>query len=114
MHGYVCKLGPTRPESAITMLFLIFFSALVLAAPFDIPLDLDTFGNLTATNRCSDSQDWQAYAFLVEDCFTAIQRVYIEKVLRNPNENYEFVAPGTRHKTKKSSIRTPAQYTVRE
>ena len=98
------------------MLFtpLLFF-ALALAAPLDLPLDLDTFQNLTARNRCSTSPEWQAYAFLVEDCFTAIQRVYIEEVLKKPSyEIYEFIAEGTYPRTTHPSVRTPAQYTVSE
>ncbi|KAL9129376.1 MAG: hypothetical protein Q9175_007309 [Cornicularia normoerica] len=82
--------------------------------PLDPPLYLNAFENLTATKRCSSSQDWQAYGFLVEDCFTAIQRVYIEEVLRNPDEVYEFTATGTYPKTQHPRVRTPAQYTVSE
>lgn len=97
------------------MLSILFpFFALALAAPFDPPVDFPTFKNLTATNRCSNSPDWQAYAFLVEDCFTAIQRVYIEEVLKNPNQLYEFTAQGTHPKTQNPWLRTPAQYTVSE
>lgn len=91
--------------------FLLFF-CLALAAPLDQIFTLNTFTNLTATSRCSSSQDWQAYAFLVEDCFTAIQRVYIEEVIRRPDETYEFVAEGSYPKTKNPWVRTPAQYTV--
>lgn len=114
LHAYVYELGPTLSDSVITMLVLVLFSALALAAPFDLPLDLDNFQNLTAKNRCSSSPDWQAYAFLVEDCFTAIQRLYIEDFLKHPDTTYEFLAPGSRHRTEKPSIRTPAQYTVSE
>lgn len=96
------------------MLFvlLLFFALTALAAPFDPLLDLDTIKNLSATNRCSSSQDWQAYAFLVEDCFTAIQRVYLEQVLQKPDEIYEFIAPGSYPQTRKPWVRTPMQYTT--
>lgn len=93
---------------------LLLFFTLALAAPLDQIFTLNAFTNLTATNRCSSSQDWQAYAFLVEDCFTAIQRVYIEEVIRRPVETYEFVAEGSYPKTKYPWVRTPAQYTVSE
>ena len=96
----------------LSLLFWLF--TLAFAAPLDLPLDIDTFKNLTATDRCSNSQEWQAYAFLVEDCFTAIQRLYIEEILRNPDEIYEFLAAGTTRRTKNPWIRTPAQYTVSE
>ncbi|KAL9064751.1 MAG: hypothetical protein Q9161_008680 [Pseudevernia consocians] len=96
------------------MLCIILFPlfALALAAPLDPPpVDLSFVKNLTATNRCSDSPDWQAHAFLVEDCFTAIQRVYIEEVLHKPTELYEFLAQGTSPTTQNPWVRTPAQYT---
>ncbi|CAF9933413.1 hypothetical protein IMSHALPRED_009348 [Imshaugia aleurites] len=95
------------------MLCILLFLALAYAAPLDLPLDLDSFENLTATDRCSSSQDWQAYAFLVEDCFVAVQRIYFEGILhKNPDEVYEFLAPGTHPRTRNSFVRTPAQYTV--
>lgn len=87
------------------------FLALALAAALDDPASSP---NLTATNRCSSSPDWQAYAFLVEDCFTAIQRVYIERVLQRPDEMYEFVAEGTYPETRNPWVRTPFEYTVSE
>lgn len=96
------------------LLILFLFPALALAAPLDLPLDLVTFRNLTSTDRCSNSADWQAYAFLVEDCYTAIQRVYIQEVLRKPEERFEFIARGIQHRTKKPWIRTPVHFTVGE
>lgn len=113
MHGYGYKLRFTLSHSLIIMLFSIFvFSAFVIAAPLDLPLDIANFRNLTATDRCSDSPGWQAPDFLAEDCFVAIQRVYIEKVLQKPNELYEFYARGSYPTTKKPSVRTPVKYTV--
>ena len=94
------------------ILLLIF--AMAMASPLDLPLDLTNLKNLTTMNRCSSSPDWQAYAFLVEDCYTAIQRIYIERMLRDPDELYEFVAQGAPRTTKKPGIRTPLQYTVSE
>ena len=93
---------------------LLLFFALTLAAPLDLPLDIALVKNVTAVNRCSNSRDWQAYAFLVEDCYAVIQRVYIERMLRDPDELYEFIAQGAPRETKKPGIRTPAQYTVSE
>lgn len=98
------------------MLFISFlFLALAFAAPLDLSLDLDTVQNLTSVDRCSDSPAWQAYAFLVEDCYSAIQRVYIEEVLKKPNlELYEFVADGSYPKSHHPWMRTPVQFTVSE
>lgn len=97
------------------MLFVLFLPfALAIAAPLDLPLDLNTFENLTATNRCSKSREWRAYGFLIEDCFTAIQGLYINEVLKKPNELYEFVAGGSSPTTRNPWVRTPSQYTVSE
>lgn len=116
MHSCnVYKLGFTHSHLPITMLcILVLFFGFAHAVPVDLPLNLNTFKNLTATNRCSSSQECQAYAFLIEDCFTAIQRVYIEEVIRRPDEMYEFFAGGTYPKTSKPWVRTPSQYTVSE
>lgn len=107
-------LEHTPSHSSVKMLLILLsFFALALAAPLDPPLDLDTFTNLTETNRCSSSRDWRAYGFLIEDCFTAIQRIYIDEVVRkSPHEVYEFIAEGTYPKTRNPSVRTPSQYIV--
>lgn len=105
----------------LLLLLLPFLALLALAAPPlepSPPLDLTTTTanpapNLTATTRCAKSRDWQAYAFLVEDCFTAIQQVYIDEVVKKPAQQvYEFIAEGDYRKTSNPSVRTPAQYTV--
>ena len=115
MHDRVWTLRLDFSHFSVVMPFvLLLFFTLTLAAPLDLSLDIATFKNLTATTRCSSSQDWQAYAFLVEDCYAAIQRVYIERMLNHPDEAYEFVAPGAPRRSKKPGIRTPAQYTVSE
>ena len=110
-HGFRSALS----YSSMTMLFLLFwFLSLTHAIPLDLTLDLNTFRNLTTTDRCANSPEWQAYAFLVEDCFTAIQRVYIEKVLKEPDETHEFISRGNYPRTEYPWLRTPAQYTVSE
>ena len=115
VQASVYKLVLSLPRSAIMILFvLLLFSTLAVAAPLDLPLDLGTFRNLTATSRCSDSADWQAYAFLVEDCYAAVQRLYIEDVLRKPDVSYEFISRYGHHGTKRPWIRTPVQISVRE
>ena len=110
---------PSSPPS-IGMLFvaLVTFFAGTLAVPLDLPrdlsLDLNSFKNLTATNRCSNSPEWKAHGFLVEDCFPAVQRLYVDEVRRNPDEKYEFSNLGRQRRTGKPWIRTPVQITVSE
>ena len=112
MHGFdVFNFRLTFAHFSSTMLLIHFmFFALTSAAPLELTMPM----NLTELSRCTRSKDWQAYAFLVEDCFTAIQRLYIEEVLRKPDAIYEFVTTGTYRKTLHPWMRTPAEYTVSE
>ncbi|KAM0797552.1 hypothetical protein BDR22DRAFT_435450 [Usnea florida] len=97
------------PHFSTTMLLIHFMVfALALAAPLEKTMPK----NLTASSRCTRSQDWQAYAFLVEDCYTAIQRLYIEEVLKKPDAIYEFITVGTYPRTLHPWMRTPIEYTV--
>lgn len=115
VQAFVDKLALSLSRSPIMMPFVLFlFSTLAVAAPLDLPLDLGTFRNLTATKRCSDSPDWQAYAFLVEDCYAAVQRLYIEEVLRKPDVSFEFISRHGPHSAKRPWIRTPVQIAVSE
>lgn len=63
--------------------------------------------NLTFSTRCVHSPSWQAPAFLVEDCFAAVQQVYIKHVLRHPDEMFEFFRAGSYGNTKHPRVQTP-------
>ena len=112
MHGSeVSNFCVIIPHFLITMLLIHFMVlALALAAPLEVVMPK----NLTAPSRCTRSEDWQAYAFLVEDCYTAIQRLYIEEVLKKPDAIYEFITTGTYPQTLHPWMRTPIEYTVSE
>ncbi len=64
-------------------------------------------------DRCDSStmQSWQAYAFLIEDCFVAINQFYIKHVVRNPDEIFEFSASSWRAHTRYPRVQTPDMYT---
>lgn len=68
--------------------------------------------SLRLASRCDSRHHWQAYAFLVEDCFTAIQQMYISDVMRHPDVVYEFTSPGTRAKARHPRVQTPSWITV--
>lgn len=93
---------------------MLAFSILASASTLNLPLPslLNTTANLTQTDRCSHSPDWQAYAFLVEDCYAAISRLYVEDVLQHPDELFEFHTAGSRRRTSHPEVRTPSQLTV--
>ena len=112
MHGSdVFNFSSIFPHFSTTMLLIHFmFFVLALAAPPEVTMPK----NLTESSRCTRSEDWQAYAFLVEDCYTAIQRLYIEEVLKKPDAIYEFITIGTHPQTLHPRMRTPIEYTVRE
>lgn len=67
-------------------------------------------------DRCDSSkgQRWQAYAFLVEDCFVAINQFYVKHVVRNPHEVFEFSASPWRSHTRYPRVQTPDVFTYGE
>lgn len=64
-------------------------------------------------DRCdlSKTQSWQAYAFLVEDCFVAVNEFFIKHAVRNPDEIFEFSASQLRAHTRYPRVQTPVVFT---
>ena len=95
--------------------FLVMFFCLLASAratPFNQTPHLPPA--VVPDGHCETAGSWQAYAFLVEDCYAAIQQMYIQDVMRHPDEMYEFTGRGIRPKTIYTRIETPATYTVSE
>ena len=65
--------------------------------------------NLTAGLRCE--QRIQSH-FLVEDCFAAVQALYIDHCITEPDKVYEFRPRSTPPKTKYPWMQVPIVYTV--
>ena len=65
--------------------------------------------NLTAGLRCG--QKPQPH-FLVEDCYAAVQALYIDHVITHADKTYEFRSGSTPPKTKNPWMQTPVFYTV--
>ena len=65
--------------------------------------------NLTAGPRCDPKPQSE---FLVEDCFAAVQALYIDRVITDPDKVYEFRSRTTPPKTKNPWMKTPIVYTV--
>lgn len=92
-----------------------------LGLPVDTPsvnVAFDRTASLNASSlghhdRCDSSrtQSWQANAFLVEDCFVAVNQFYIKHVVRNPGEIFEFSASRWRAHTRFPRVQTPDVYT---
>ena len=99
----------------IPVLFLLSVFHLTYGAPVNqstlLPSNIDPYPS-SRSDHCENAGRWQAYAFLVEDCYAAIQKLYIYDVLRHPHETFEFMAQNSRPKTQYPRIRTPAFYTV--
>ena len=103
---------------------MLFFAFTLLALTSTSPLNL-TFSeefpangtlpkpplttNLTAGRRCD--QEPQG-VFLVEDCFAAVQALYIDHVITDPDKVYEFRPRSTPPKTKNPWMQLPIVYTV--
>ena len=97
-------------------LFLFCLAVLAYSAPLKDSLipGFQASGLLAQAGHCDTVGNWQAYAFLVEDCFRAIQQLYIENVIRHPDEIYEFRSFGARPKTSYTTVPTPASIVVSE
>lgn len=91
------------PTTVTILLILTILTPFPLALSFPFPLNIaDSTLSLPSLNasshiqhdhaRCdgSKTQNWQAYAFLVEDCFVAVNQFYLRHVVRNPDEIFEF------------------------
>lgn len=111
------------------LLPLLSILSIACSAPFDgrlsLPVDaqpvnasFDRTASINAASlgrhdRCDSStkQRWQAYAFLVEDCFVVVNQFYVEHVVRNPDEIFEFSASRLRAHTRYPRVQTPDVYT---
>lgn len=99
---------------ALTLLTLTSASPLSLAFSDEFPANLTLpkpplTTNLTAGLRCD--QEPQG-VFLVEDCFAAVQALYIDRVITDPDKVYEFRSRSTPPKTKNPWMQLPIVYTV--
>ena len=65
--------------------------------------------NLIAGARCG--REPQGY-WLKEDCFAAVQALYIDRVITQPNKVYEFRSRTTAPKTRNEWMKIPLVYTV--
>lgn len=75
-----------------------------------LPLNASSNGNCASTAKYPN---WNSNDWVIEDCFSAVQQVYLKEVLTHPDEAYEFVAlgvPPTR--VPLDSQRTPRKYIV--
>ena len=66
--------------------------------------------NLTQSSRCASPKEYPG--FLSEDCFAAVQAVYINYVVGRPDTIFEFRSPSTPPKTLNPTIRTPLVHAV--
>ncbi|CAD6583281.1 MAG: hypothetical protein ASARMPREDX12_001219 [Alectoria sarmentosa] len=56
-----------------------------------LPLNASGNGNCASTTRYPD---WYSNGWITEDCYTAVQQLYLKEVLTHPDEEYEFVTLG--------------------
>ena len=69
-------------------------------------------GNCASAYRYSN---WKAKEWTIEDCYSAVQQLFIMEVLTHPDEPFEFVDKGaSATKPKLTSQRTPKKYVVGE
>ena len=73
--------------------------------------------NVTAGNgNCASSYQypsWGASDWVIEDCYSALNQLYIDEVLPHPDNRYEFIARGAQATRPKLTVqRTPRKYVV--
>lgn len=82
-----------------------------------LPLNASSNGNGNNGNCASVAKypNWSSNDWVIEDCFAAVQQVYLKEVRTHPDEAYEFVAPGVSPtRSPPDSQRTPRKYIVSE
>lgn len=94
---------------------------LPLSQTLPSPPTLETISNLTSSSPASNGRcapranfpTWYARNWIVEDCYAALQQLYIQETMLHPNQEYEFLQPGASRKDPKiPSQGTPRKYTV--
>ena len=82
--------------------------------------NLEPVANLSGSSngKCASSlkfPTWTAKDWNIEDCYSAVQKVYLEEVLTHPDKQFEFVARGASAiMPKLTAQRTPRKYVIRE
>ena len=77
-----------------------------------LSLNASSNGNCASTGKYPS---WNSNDWVIEDCYTVVQQLYVKEVLDHPEVPYEFVARGvTPTRFPLDSERTPRKYTVRK
>lgn len=75
----------------------------------NIPLNASSNGNCASR---ANYPSWSSPDWVVEDCYTARQQLYVREVLARPNIAYEFLAQGLSPRQHPLGQRTPRKYIV--
>lgn len=81
------------------------------------PLQPNTPLNASSNGNCASRArypSWSSPDWVVEDCYTARQQLYVREVLAQPNIAYEFLAQGLSPRQHPLGQRTPRKYIVGE
>lgn len=73
------------------------------------PLNASSNGNCASKARYPS---WSSPDWVVEDCYTARQQLYVREVLAQPKIAYEFLAQGLSPRQHPQGQRTPRKYIV--
>lgn len=79
------------------------------------PLQPNTTLNASSNGNCASRAkypSWSSPDWVVEDCYTARQQLYVREVLAQPNIAYEFLAQGLSPRQHPLGQRTPRKYIV--
>lgn len=75
-----------------------------------LPLNASDNGNCASTAKYPS---WTSNDWVIEDCYAAVQQLYLKEFLAHPDVAYNFVAPGVSPKgSLVDSQRTPRKYVI--
>lgn len=99
--------GPTLDSSTASILE---------ASPFAPATTNLTASNGASNSNCAAPQNWPSWYspnWLVEDCYAALQRLYMQETMAHKTQRFEFLAPGASQTlTKLPTQKTPRKYIV--
>ena len=81
-----------------------------------LPLPSPNLTSAASNGRCASRAkfpSWYASNWIVEDCYAALQQLYLKETMLHPNQEYEFLQPGASRKDLNIPFQiTPRKYVV--
>ena len=111
---YTATCAPAIPQSGNFQSTSNVDGKFQLLKSISSPSALPPSQNLTTnTDNCVDSTRWTAPGWRIDDCYSAVQQLYLRDVYNKPGDIYEFLpSRSLRPHTDYPVTYTPRTYTV--